>query len=76
MIVVKIALILGLVYLLAGAMFAVFFLGKGIEKVDTASRGSGFGFRLILLPGTIALWPLLLNKWKNVKKTGHDEAAS
>lgn len=76
MIAVKIALILGMVYLLAGAVFAVFFLGKGIENVDPASRGSGVGFRLILLPGTIALWPVLFNKWKNVKKTGHDEAAS
>ena len=76
MITVKTALILALVYLVAGFVFAIFFLKKGIEKVDTAAQHTGWGFRLIILPGTIALWPLLLNKWINVNKTNHDEAAS
>ncbi len=76
MIAVKIALILGLVYLLAGVVFAILFLRKGIEKVDVAAHGSGFGFRLIIFPGTVALWPILLNKWLNIKRVNHDEAAS
>lgn len=76
MIAVKIALMLGLLYLLAGFVFAILFLSKGIEKVDTAAHGSGLGFRLIIFPGTVALWPVLLKKWRNIKKTGHDEAAS
>ena len=63
MIAVKIVLILAALYLLIGFVFAIFFLGKGIEKMDTAAHGSGWGFRLIILPGTIALWPVLLNKW-------------
>lgn len=76
MIAVNTALILALLYLVAGLVFAFFFLGKGIEKVDPAAHGSGRGFRLIILPGTIALWPLLLKKWMNVKTINHDEAAS
>lgn len=76
MIAVKIALILGLVYLAAGFVFAIFFLTKGIAKVDSAAHGSGWGFRLIILPGTIALWPVLLNKWINVKRISHDETAA
>ncbi len=76
MIAVKILLLLGLVYLLAGFVFAVFFLMKGINKVDTAAHGSGWGFRLIIIPGTIALWPLLLNKWMKAKTTGHDKTVA
>jgi len=76
MIAVNTAFMLGLVYLVVGIIFAIFFLRKGIEKMDTAAHGSGIGFRLIILPGTIALWPVLLKKWMNVKKKSHDEAAS
>lgn len=65
---VKIILLLGLTYLLAGVVFALIFLAKGIEKVDTSARGSGIGFRLIIFPGTVALWPVLLNKWMNAKQ--------
>ncbi|MBL0182535.1 MAG: hypothetical protein IPP96_09635 [Chitinophagaceae bacterium] len=73
---VKIALILGSVYLVMGMIFAIFFLSRGIEKMDTAAHGSGFGFRMIILPGTIALWPVLLKKWMNIKKIRHDKTAS
>lgn len=67
---------MGLVYLLAGFVFAFFFLIKGIEKVDTAAHGSGWGFRLIILPGTIAFWPVLLKKWIKLKPVSHDEAVA
>ncbi len=76
MIAVKILLLLGLVYLLAGFVFAIFFLAKGITKIDPAVHGSGRGFRLIIIPGTIALWPLLLNKWTKVKTSGHDKTVA
>ena len=64
------------VYLAGGVLFAIFFLTKGLEKTDTAAHGPGWGFRLIILPGTIVLWPVLLNKWVKVKKISHDKAAS
>lgn len=67
MIALKIALILGLVYLGLGLVFAILFLSRGLQKVDPAAHGSGWGFRLIILPGTVALWPLLLNRWMKVK---------
>ncbi|HRI24708.1 MAG TPA: hypothetical protein PLZ45_08515 [Ferruginibacter sp.] len=68
MIAVKTALIMGLVYLAMGIVFAIAFLLKGIEKTDPAAHGSGPGFRLIIFPGTVALWPVLLQKWMNIKK--------
>ncbi len=63
-------------YLLAGVLFALVFLIRGLEKMDSAAHGSGWGFRLIIIPGTIVLWPVLLKKWTKVKKINHDETAS
>ncbi|MGE0638904.1 MAG: hypothetical protein AB7G12_03385 [Thermoanaerobaculia bacterium] len=36
---------------------------RGIERIDPAARGASRGFRLIVLPGAVALWPLLLRRW-------------
>src|SRR5215472_10992298 len=52
-----------LAYGALGVLFAVAFVTKGITRVDPAARGSGTGFRLIVSPGTAALWPLLLLLW-------------
>jgi hypothetical protein len=73
---VKIIFMMAVLYLAAGVLFAVFFLNKGIQKMDTAAHGSGWGFRLIILPGVIVFWPVLLNKWRKVKKSGDDKAAA
>ena len=51
------------VYAGAGLLFAIAFLTVGISHVDPDSKGSGVGFRLIILPGVVALWPLLLSRW-------------
>jgi len=64
------------IYLIAGVLFAIFFLIKGIEKIDPAAHGSGWGFRLIILPGTIVLWPVLLNKWTKAKQVQHDKTTA
>ncbi|HVS19787.1 MAG TPA: hypothetical protein VMT18_14375 [Planctomycetota bacterium] len=42
-----------------GLGFALSFLPRRIERVDPSARGSGWGFRLLILPGVVALWPLL-----------------
>ncbi len=76
LIVVTILLLLVLAYLVTGLLFAILFLAKGIEKVDPATHGSGMGFRLIILPGTVALWPVLLRKWIQSKPMRHDETAA
>jgi hypothetical protein len=51
-------------YIVAGAVFAVVFLARGIGKVDAAAAASGKAFRLIVTPGVVALWPVLWRKWK------------
>ena len=52
-----------------GLLFAVAFLTAGISRVDPLSKGSGIGFRLIILPGVAALWPVLLTRW--IRGGGH-----
>lgn len=51
------------VYAGLGLAFALAFLLRGIERVDPGARGASWGFRLIVLPATVALWPLLLRRW-------------
>lgn len=50
-------------YLGCGIVFSIAFLRKGIQLIDENARHSSIGFRLIILPGIIALWPFLLKKW-------------
>jgi hypothetical protein len=49
-------------YLIAGILFSIWFVTKGVDKIDESSHGSTTGFRLIILPGTVLLWPLLFKK--------------
>jgi hypothetical protein len=50
-------------YGLAGALFAAAFVTAEIQRVDPAAQHAPLGFRLIVLPGAAALWPLLLVRW-------------
>ena len=50
-------------YAAAGAVFAGAFLLLGITRIDNGAKGAGLGFRLLILPGLIALWPLMLIRW-------------
>jgi hypothetical protein len=56
-------------YAAIGLLFAGAFLTAGISRVDPVSKGSGIGFRLIILPGVAALWPVLLTRW--IRARGH-----
>jgi hypothetical protein len=50
-------------YALAGGLFAILFVLRGIQRVDHQAEGAGFGFRLLIFPGAAAFWPLLLRRW-------------
>jgi Na+-driven multidrug efflux pump len=60
---VEILLIIAAVYLLMGVLFVIPFLMKGLKKVDEGAHGSTVGFKIIIIPGVIVLWPMLLSKW-------------
>lgn len=51
------------VYVMFGFVFALAFVSVGAKKVDPQTIGSGLGFRILLLPGVAAFWPLLLRRW-------------
>jgi len=50
-------------YAALGLLFAVPFVARGIDRVDPAAAGASWGFRLVVLPGVVALWPLLARRW-------------
>lgn len=49
-------------YLWIGGGVAVAFLTIGVSRVDPPAKGA-FAFRPLLLPGVVALWPLVLGRW-------------
>jgi hypothetical protein len=69
---VEVVLIIVLIYLLLGVLFVIPFLIKGLTKVDEGAHGGTIGFKIIIIPGVIVFWPVLLSKWmknKNHKDT-------
>jgi len=46
-----------------GFAFALAFVTRGVGRIDPAARGATWGFRLVVLPGVVALWPLLARRW-------------
>ena len=68
MMVINIILFVVEVYLAAGLLFSIPFAVKGVTAIDPdGAGGTKWGFRLIIVPGTIIFWPVLLWKWINVK---------
>jgi hypothetical protein len=51
------------VYFSLGFLFAVAFVTTGVSRLDPNAKGSGVLFRLLILPGSAAFWPLLLRRW-------------
>lgn len=63
MIVVQWIVNLAMAYALLGLAFAIVFIIFGVGKIDPAAKDSTAGFRLLILFGSAALWPLLLKRW-------------
>jgi hypothetical protein len=62
MIAASILILMG-VYLLCGLLFAIPFACVGVGKIDPHAAHGSWGFRLLIVPGTILLWPLLAHRW-------------
>ena len=43
-------------YLAIGFLFGLWFVFQGAQKIDDGMKGAKAGLRLLLLPGTMALW--------------------
>ena len=58
-------------YLALGVVFAVPFVLKGVNRLDPAARGGTLGFRVLILPGCVLLWPAMLSRWvKSLRSAG------
>lgn len=69
------------VYVALGLLFALVFVTGGAGRIDPSVEQSTRGFRWMIVPGVIALWPLLL--WRlmqgvqhpPIERNAHREAA-
>jgi hypothetical protein len=52
------------VYAGLGSVFAVSFVWLRVQRLDSEAQGSGIGFRLLILPGVAAFWPMFLYRWR------------
>ena len=66
--VVEIILIVVGTYLLLGVLFVIPFILKGLTKVDEGAHGGTIGFKIVIIPGVIVFWPLLLRRWLKTGK--------
>ena len=52
-----------LLYAALGALFALPFVFTGVNRIDPGARTANWRFRLLIVPGVVAFWPLLLRRW-------------
>lgn len=50
-------------YVAVGLLFAAAFVATGVGRIDPSAEHAPIGFRLLIVPGTVALWPLLAIRW-------------
>ena len=50
-------------YFGAGLAFALLFAWRGAAAIDPSAREGTIGFRLVIVPASALLWPLLLARW-------------
>ena len=56
-------LALSAAYTVIGVGVGVAFVVWGVGRVDEATTGTGWVFRVMILPGSVGLWPVVLAKW-------------
>jgi hypothetical protein len=63
------AILLGLaLYAAIGIATALAFLACGISQVLPHPMPATLGARILLLPGSIALWPYIVMRWRKARR--------
>lgn len=60
----ELVLLSAAIYAAIGLVVAVAFVWTGVGKVDHAAADAPWSFRLLIMPGVAALWPVMLMKWR------------
>jgi hypothetical protein len=50
-------------YTALGVVFALAFVCVGVKRIDSQAVGTSVSFRVLIFPGSVAFWPLLLRRW-------------
>lgn len=56
-------------YLCAGVFCAALLLVTGFKRIDPSAGNAPLGFKLIVLPGLVVLWPFMAWRW--LRNDGH-----
>jgi hypothetical protein len=63
MFIVELLVNLATIYVAIGMVFAIIFVFAGVGRIDESARSAPLVFRLLIIPGAAALWPILLLRW-------------
>ena len=66
--VIAILLILLAAYTAFGLVFAIAFVFRHVYRLDSVAAHAPLRFRLLILPGAVALWPILARKLRAARK--------
>jgi hypothetical protein len=58
------------VYALAGVLLLYPFHRWAVPRLDESADGATWGFRVLVSPGLVALWPAILLKWMAARRGG------
>jgi hypothetical protein len=61
-----------MLYAACGLLFSIAFILRGLNQIDPAAHNAPFTFRILIIPGCAALWPILLRRWTSAKRVPHD----
>jgi hypothetical protein len=57
------------VYAAIGLLVGIAFVLMGVQRVDPTAGRAGLGFRLAILPASVALWPMVARWWARAPRT-------
>ena len=61
------------IYAAIGIVFAIPFVLRGAGRIDPNAVHGSRGFRVLIFPGSVALWPLLALRWLRSDGTPPEE---
>lgn len=64
------------VYSAIGFLVALFFVFTRVGRIDPDAAGASIGFRMMIFPGTIVFWPLLIRRVFSGKSHPPDESTA